>query len=144
MKYTRMVGILGIAWLLAWSRLASASVGCTVDMAKVVEERLGAIESWASFVIFYKENRNCDSSALSYAFTQAIVKLAAQPKGVANLSIAVRKEPWLRHTVLQHLRSTAISKDEADMIIANTRESCPSAERRPSGICLQVQRALTK
>jgi hypothetical protein len=130
--------------LLVLGRSALANGGCTSEMAKSAEERLGAVDSWAAFVLLYKETRRCDSSALSYAFTQAVARLAAQPKGVADLSIAVRKEPWLRRTVLRHLQSEAIDQEDADKIIVNVREACPTSAADQSGLCKEVKRALTK
>lgn len=130
--------------LLALSRFALANDVCTSEMARSVEERLGAVDSWASFVPLYKEARSCDSSALSYAFTQAVARLAAQPRGVTDLSIAVRKEPWLRRTVLRHLQSEAIAQEDADKIIVNVRQACPSSAANQSGLCREVRRALAK
>lgn len=144
MKHGRLVAAtLGVISMLVLSRFAMADGICTSETAKSAEERLEAVEAWASFVALYKETRSCDSSALSYAFTQAVVKLAAQPKGVADLSIAIRKEPWLQRIVLRHLRSDAIAQEDADKIVANVREVCPSATGK-SGLCREVKRALTK
>lgn len=145
MKYVRVVGArLGVVSMLALCHLALANGACPSDMAKSTEERLGAIDSWADFVVLYKVTRSCDSSALSYAFTQAVARLAAQPKGVVDLSIAVRKEPWLRRTVLRHLRSDAIAQEDADKIIVNVREACPSSAGNQSDLCKDVKRTLTK
>ncbi|MBL8289481.1 MAG: hypothetical protein JNL85_15985 [Rubrivivax sp.] len=94
--------------------------------------------SWVS------PGRHYMHDALSYAFTQAIARLAAQPKGVVDLSIAVRKEPWLRSTALKHLRSDAIAQEDADKIIVNVREACPPSAAKQSELCREVKRALTK
>ena len=83
----------------------------------------------------------CDCRA---QLERSLSEIGAQPKGVVDLSIAVRKEPWLRPTVLRHLRSDAIAQEDADKIIVNVREACPSSAASQSDLCREVKRALAK
>ena len=131
---------LAAACALAHGDLAHAAGKCSSESAKSAEERLSSIDAWPCFAAFYKRAGDCDTSALSYAFTQAIVKLAGQSNGIADLSAVLRGDPWLRDVVLRHLRSEAIARDDADRIIANARETCPVSG---ASICSEIRQALS-
>lgn len=141
MKVWRIEAVALIATLLlASSQPVVANEICTSQRAKGVEEQLDLIESWQSFAVLYRRDGACDTSALSYAFTQAVAKLAAQSNGIEELSLSIKKSPWLRRVVLRHLKSDAVSQDDAARIATNVRDACHPKHKRD--LCRAILKAL--
>ncbi|MCE9640146.1 MAG: hypothetical protein K8S22_08370 [Betaproteobacteria bacterium] len=114
---------------------------CPPQTAQFVEESIERIDSWDEFVIFYRKFKACDSSALSYAFTQSIVTLAAAPHGMSSLWSVSLKAIWLRKVVVKHLESEAIDSELAKQVIANAQKDCPKQAKQ---FCDSVRRRLAK
>lgn len=127
---------------LVFSSAAFSRGNCTAEKAKSVEEQIDSISTWDSFASFYALNRDCDVSALSYAFTQAIARLSADTDGIDHLAVAVRNHVWLRQTVIRHLRSEAVAREDADKILANLRATCKHS--REANLCGDIRNALKR
>lgn len=143
MRSFRSVVLAQVAlWSMTLAGSALANGTCPPERAKSVEEQLAEIRSWAGLVTLYKEFGTCDTSALSYGFTQTVARLAAQPGGIAELALEVRKNPALKRTVLRHLRSEAIAQPDIDRIIANVHQECPTS-RKTTQLCRSVLQAVS-
>ena len=111
---------------------------CSQKEAQRVEETIAEIETWPQFVTFYAKHKNCDVSALRFAFTQQIAHLTGNDQGLLGLSKMLAQYPSLKPTILGHLRSEALSSDERDQII----EMLQACQPKQKKICEDVRKAL--
>lgn len=116
--------------LLTFPAFPDSAMGCSPRVAQYVEEKLDYLVGWREFSDFYSTYKNCDQSALSYAFTQKIAVLAQSAEAIPELGKEVRKSPVLRRAVLRHLASEAVSVDQANQIHEAVTLHCPVVEKR--------------
>lgn len=112
---------------------------CDSATAQIVEEQLDSIRTWGQFANFYRTYSRCDRPALSYAFTQRIALLASSRSGIRELQAQIKQDPKLKGVVLEHLRSEAVSADQAEEIRRSVRSKCP---RGAGHLCTEVLRAV--
>lgn len=118
--------------LILCARVSLADAGCPSKTAALVEQKAAEIDSWENFAAFYRQYAACDRSALSSAYTDAVVHVASKDEGLVGLSTMLKAHPKLRGVVLRHLRSEAITTDDQVKILKNTQ------------VCGKTQRALCK
>lgn len=111
---------------------------CPVTEAALVEETIQQVETWPQFVTFYAQHKKCDVSALRYAFTQQVARLAANDRGLLGLSKMLSLHPHLKPKILGHLKSEAVSSDDRDQILKELQACQP----RQKNVCRDVQKAL--
>lgn len=124
----------------AGGQMPKLNRGCASDEAQQVEQAVSNVTTWREFEEFYKKRGMCDVSALRYGFTQTITKLTAEDEGLVRLSAMLRKSPYLKEIIVWHLRSEAVSQENANLI-AEKISHCKAAEHV---LCLQVKRAIGK
>lgn len=130
--------------LVALTALSQCTLGmaksnyCSQSEAKSVEETVQQVETWPQFAAFYSKHGKCDVDALRYAFTQQVVRLAANDQGLLGLASLLAKHPYLKPIILGHLRSEAVSLDDRDQIF-KALHACQSAQEN---ICREVKNAL--
>lgn len=129
----------GLLLCLLISLHSAASDACPAVRAKRVEEQLPNVESWATFVQIYEHDGVCDRSALSYAFTQAVAQLATAPGGLRAAAKSSARHPWLKAVILRHLRSEAMTEEDAERIASLAHQSCPPENKK---FCSDVLKAV--
>lgn len=111
---------------------------CSMSDAAFIEENIGNVETWHTFSVFYRQYKQCDVSALKYAFTQKIAYLAANDMGMKELKKELTNQPYLKLIIVNHLKSDSITSDEKNQILENLKQC---VDKRLH-ICSDIKKAL--
>lgn len=120
---------------LSFPGLAKSSA-CPAQEAKHVEETIEQVKTWPQFATFYAQHKKCDASALRYAFTQQVAHLTANDQGLLGLSKMLAQHPHLKPTILEHLKSEAVTMDDRDQIL-RMLQACKPGQK---SVCRDVRR----
>lgn len=100
---------------------------CPSSKAKVAEESIDQIETWAQAIQFLQENRGClNSGGVSYGYSDRLAELLSKPGGVKSMWSETEKHTWFRAVVNKRMQSEAISMDTSNAILGNLKSQCPS------------------
>ncbi len=115
----RVLGILAVAFALEAAAQKACSKADEANAAKAIDR----ITSWATLNGTWKAWRHCDTGAVGEQFTEAVLRLVIDWKGVSQLADAM-KDPEYNTFVIRHLKSPEAQSDAPD-VYSRARANCP-------------------
>lgn len=119
-----MKKILLAAAALAFAGAASAQKPCTKADESNAQKAIDKISSWATLNGTWKSFRHCDTGAVGENFTEAILRLVIDWKGVNQLADAMAKDADYKAFIIDHLKSPEAKSDAPD-VYSRTKSACP-------------------
>jgi hypothetical protein len=115
---------LAVAFLAATiSAAAFAQKACTKADEAAAQKAIDRISSWATLNATWKAHRHCDSGAIGEQFTDAVLRLVIDWKGVNQLAEAMN-DPDYKTFILAHLKSPEAKADAPD-VYSRAKAHCP-------------------
>lgn len=119
-----MKKILLAAAALAFAGAASAQKTCTKADESNAQKAIDKVSTWASLNSTWKSFRHCDTGAVGEGFTDAILRLVVDWKGVNQLADAMARDADYKTFILDHLRSPEAKGDAPD-VYSRAKANCP-------------------
>lgn len=102
---------------------AAAQKACSKAEEANAQKAIDRVSSWATLNSTWKSFRHCDSGAIGEQFTDAILRLVIDWKGVNQLSDAM-KDPDYNTFIVNHLKSPEAKSDAPD-VYSRAKANCP-------------------
>ena len=115
----RVVAVAMLAFAGATAAQKTCSKADEANAAKAIDR----VTSWATLSSTWKTYRHCDTGAVGENFTEAILRLVVDWKGVNQLADAM-KDPDYNQFILAHLKSPEAKADAPD-VYSRAKAQCP-------------------
>jgi hypothetical protein len=96
------------------------------DMANA-EKALDRVLNWPQFQKAWQDYRHCDTNKVADDFTDALMRMMVDWKGMESLATAMQKDPEYKKFVYTHMASPA-AKDDLEMVYSRARTGCPKGQ----------------
>jgi len=120
MSFARFM-LLGVG--LAFAASAAAQKPCSKAESANAGKAIDRVVSWATLQKTWKDFRHCDEGPVSEQFTEAVLRLVIDWKGIDQLANGM-KDPDYRAFVVAHLKSPEAKADAPD-VYARAKKHCP-------------------
>jgi hypothetical protein len=108
---------------LAAAGSAAAQKTCTKAEEGNAQKAIDRVSTFAALNATWKTFRHCDSGAIGEQFTDAVLRLVIDWKGVSQLSEQM-KDPDYNTFILNHLKSPEAKSDAPD-VYSRAKANCP-------------------
>jgi hypothetical protein len=105
------------------SGAAAAQKACTKAEEVNAQKAIDRVSTWSSLSSTWKSFKHCDSGAIGEQFTDAVLRLVIDWKGVNQLADAM-KDPDYKAFILTHLKSPEAKSDAPD-VYSRAKANCP-------------------
>ena len=110
----------------AGSIAGAADKPCTKADVANAEKAIERSNNWNQLYRSWQDYRHCDTGAVADGYTDSLMRLMVEWKGVDTLAAAMQKDPEFKEWVLARLKSPA-AKDDQPTIYSRAMSSCPKA-----------------
>jgi hypothetical protein len=118
----------------------AADKPCTkADMANA-EKALDKVLNWPQFQKAWQDYRHCDTSKVADDFTDALMRMMVDWKGMESLATAMQKDPEYKKFIYEHMASPS-AKDDLAMVHSRARTGCPKGQDE---FCAEIADATKK
>ena len=124
--------LLRVALASACFALGAASIAfaadkpCTKADAANGEKAIERANNWNQLYKSWQDFRHCDTGAVADGYTDSLMRLMVEWKGVDTLAAAMQKDPGFKEWVHARLQSPA-AKDDQPAVYSRVMASCPKA-----------------
>lgn len=102
---------------------ASAQKPCTKSDESNATKAIDRVTSWPTLSSAWKTYRHCDAGAVGEQFTDAILRLVIDWKGVEQLASAMKDQDY-NDFIVKHLQSPEAKADAPD-VYSRAKANCP-------------------
>ena len=103
---------------------AAADKVCTRPDIANAQRSIDKVMSWPQLRKAYNDFKHCDTGDVADLFTDALLRMMVEWKGVEELASATDKDPEYKAFVVRHLQSPA-AKDDRPTVYARAKKECP-------------------
>jgi hypothetical protein len=104
---------------------AAADKACTKADAATGEKAIERVNNWNQMYKSWQDYRHCDAGAVADAYTDTLLRLFVEWKGVDALAGTMKKDAQYNEWVHARLKSPA-AKDDQAAVYSRVKASCPS------------------
>jgi hypothetical protein len=115
---------LGVAACIAAASTHAADKPCTRADAANAEKAIDRVLNWPQLHKAWQDYRHCDTGAVADNYTDALMRMMVDWKGMEALASAVQKDPQYKEFIYSHVKSPA-AKDDHSMVYSRARTGCP-------------------
>jgi len=126
MDKIRMVPVLALLGAVACFDANSADKPCTRADAGNAKRAIDNIVTWPQLRKAYTDYRHCDTGDIADQYTDALMRLFVDWKGVEEFAAAAKGDPGYMSFFIAHLQSPA-AKDDRDTVYARAKRECPKS-----------------
>lgn len=125
------INLLRITLASACLALGAGSIACAADKpctkadAANAEKAIERSNNWNQLYKSWQDYRHCDTGAVADGFTDSLMRLMVEWKGVDALAAAMQKDPEFKEWVHARLKSPA-AKDDQPTVYSRAKASCPA------------------
>jgi hypothetical protein len=117
--------LIGIgAGLVASGAAHAADKACTKADATAAGKAIERVNDWNQLYKSWQDYRHCDTGDVADVYTDTLLRLAVEWKGVESLAAAMQKDAQYGQWVYARLKSPA-AKDDREAVYSRARASCP-------------------
>jgi hypothetical protein len=116
---------LGAGYILPGAARA-ADKPCTKADAANGEKAIERTNNWNQLYKTWQDYSHCDTGAVADGYTDSLMRLMVEWKGLDSLAAAMQKDPQFKEWVHARLKSPA-AKDDQPTIYSRAMSSCPKA-----------------
>jgi hypothetical protein len=103
---------------------AHADKTCTRPDIANAQRAIDKVVSWSQLRKAWTDYKHCDTGDVGDQFTDALLRLMVDWKGVEELAAATSKDPDYKAFVVAHLQSPA-AKDDQPTVYSRAKKDCP-------------------
>ena len=126
MDKNKTVLALALAGAAACFHASAADKQCTRADVGNAQRAIDKIVTWSQLRKAYTDYRHCDTGDVADQFTDALMRLFVDWKGVEEFAAAAKGDPDYMAFFIAHLKSPA-AKDDRDTVYARAKRDCPKA-----------------
>jgi hypothetical protein len=93
------------------------------DMANA-EKALDRVLNWPQLQKAWQDYRHCDANKVADDYTDALMRMMVDWKGMDSLAAAMQKDPEYKAFIFAHINSPS-AKDDHEMVYSRAKASCP-------------------
>jgi hypothetical protein len=134
MKNKRALSALAVFAMLGGIPALAADKQCTRADIGNAQRAIDKVITWAQLRKAYTDFRHCDNGDIADQFTDALLRLVVDWKGVEEFAAAAQKDPDYMSFLVTHLQSPA-AKDDRETVYARAKKECP---KTLDSFCAQV------
>jgi hypothetical protein len=134
MKNKKSISALAAIALLASIPALAADKQCTRADIGNAQRSIDKVVTWAQLRKAYTDFRHCDNGDIADQFTDALLRLVVDWRGVEEFAAAAQKDPDYMTFLITHLQSPA-AKDDRETVYARAKKECPKSL---DSFCAQV------
>ncbi len=109
---------------LAFAAAQAADKPCTKADAAAAEKAIDKVLNWPQLHKAWQDYRHCDTDKVGESYTDALMRMLVDWKGMDSLAGAMRKDPQYKDFIYAHVKSPA-AKDDHKMVYSRVRTGCP-------------------
>jgi hypothetical protein len=113
---------------------ATAQAACNSRDTAAAGKSIDRINTWEELHKSWNDWKQCDSGATADGFTDAIMRLGVDWKGVETLAGNMRDDPKYHDFIIAHIKSDPV-KDDRDALYSRAKASCP---RGQEAFCAEI------
>ena len=102
----------------------AADKPCTKADAANAEKAIDRVLHWPQLQKAWQDYQHCDTGAVADLYTDALMRLMADWKGMDALAASMQKDAQYKEFVYAHIKSPA-AKDDHAMVYSRARTGCP-------------------
>ena len=114
-----------VAALGAASGASAADKVCSKADAAAAEKAVERVNNWAQLYKAWQDYRHCDTGPVADGYTDTLLRLFVEWKGVDALAASMKKDAQYSEWVHARLKSPA-AKDDQPAMYSRVKASCPS------------------
>jgi hypothetical protein len=122
MKVSRV--LIAIAAGLALNAAQAADKACSKADAANAEKAIDKVLNWPQLQKAWQDYRHCDTDKVADGFTDALMRMLVDWKGVDSLAAAMQKDAQYKEFIYAHVKSPA-AKDDYAMVYSRVKTGCP-------------------
>ncbi|HLX23949.1 MAG TPA: hypothetical protein VKR38_11420 [Usitatibacter sp.] len=126
MKNKKTLSAFAVIAMLGGIPVLAADKQCTRADIGNAQRSIDKVVTWAQLRKAWGDYRQCDTGDVADLFTDALLRLVVDWKGVAEYAAAAQKDPEYMDFLLNHLRSPA-AKDDRPTVYARAKKECPKS-----------------
>jgi hypothetical protein len=109
---------------IAYGAAVAADKPCTkADMANG-EKAIERVNNWSQFYKSWQDYHHCDTGAVADVYTDSLMRLLVEWKGVNALESSMQKDAQFKAWV--HARLKGGAKEDQDAVYSRVKSSCPA------------------
>jgi hypothetical protein len=124
MKNKKLIAIFGAVAVLASVPVLAADKQCTRADIGNAQRNIDKVITWAQLRKAWGDYRHCDTGDIGDLYTDALLRLMVDWKGVEEFAAAAQKDPDYMAFLVSHLQSPA-AKDDRPTVYARAKKECP-------------------
>lgn len=113
---------------------ATAEGPCNPKDAAAAGKAIDRVNNWEQLHKSWKDWKQCDSGAVADGFTDAIMRLGVDWKGVETLASNMRDDPQYHDFVIAHIKADPV-KEDRDALFSRAKSNCPKGQ---DAFCAQI------
>lgn len=106
---------------------ALAQGPCTPREAAAAGKAIDRVNTWAELHKSWKDWGRCDAGGTADAFTDAIMRLGVDWKGVETLAADMKADPQYHDFIIAHIKADPV-KDDRDALFSRAKTNCPKGQ----------------
>ena len=106
---------------------ATAQSPCTPKDATAAGKAIDRVNNWEQLHKSWKDWKHCDSGATADGFTDAIMRLGVDWKGVETLAADMKGDPQYHDFVIAHIKGDPV-KEDRDALFSRAKTNCPKGQ----------------
>jgi hypothetical protein len=115
---------IGAAACLAAVSSHAADKPCTKADAANAEKAIERVLNWPQLHKAWQDFRHCDTGPVADGYTDALMRMMVDWKGVDQVASAMQKDPQYKEFIYSHVKSPA-ARDDHTMVYSRARTGCP-------------------
>ena len=109
---------------LALNAAHAADKPCTKADAANAEKAIERVLNWPQLQKAWADYRHCDTNGVADGYTDALMRMLADWKGIDALAAATQKDAQYKEFIYAHIKSPA-AKDDHALVYSRARTGCP-------------------
>jgi len=109
---------------LAFGAAHAADKTCTKADSANAEKAIERVLNWPQLQKTWQDYRHCDTGAVADGYTDALMRMMVDWKGLDSLASAMQKNAEYKEFIYAHIKSPA-AKDDHAMVYSRAKASCP-------------------
>ena len=102
----------------------AADKTCTKGDSANAEKAIERVLNWPQLQKAWQDYRHCDTGAVADGYTDALMRMMVDWKGMESLGAAMQKDAQYKEFIYAHIKSPT-AKDDHAMVYSRARASCP-------------------
>ena len=116
--------LMGVLACIAVGAAQAADKPCTKADAANAEKAIERVLNWPQLQKAWQDYRHCDTGTVADGYTDALMRMTVDWKGIDSLAASMQKDPQYKEFVYAHIKSPA-AKDDHEMVYSRVRTGCP-------------------